>query len=87
MLGPLRDDDAILLAGDLARMTPSADPMDRRLCRVAVHYRTRALQAEDRLRYAIDLIRAGLVGEAMLEMDRLLSGDPGFEFSKKGEGS
>lgn len=84
-LGPLSDDDAILIGGDLARLTEAADPMDRRLCRLAAHYRNRALQAEDRLRYAIDLIRAGLDGEAMHEMERLFA-DPGFEFAKGAEG-
>ena len=81
MLGPLRDDEAILLAGDLSEMTDAADPMDRRLCRLAAHYRNRALQAEDRIRYGLDLLRSDLIAEAEFELDRLF-GDPGFEFAK-----
>ncbi len=49
MLGPVNDDEAILLAGDLASMTDAADAMERRLIRLACHYRQRALMAEDAL--------------------------------------
>lgn len=49
MLGPVKDDDAILLSGDLAEMTSASDPMERRLVRLACHYRQRALMAEDAL--------------------------------------
>ena len=49
MLGPVSEGDAILLAGDLAEMTDAADTMERRLVRLAAHYRQRALMAEDAL--------------------------------------
>lgn len=49
MLGPVPDDDAVLLSGDLAEMTDAADPLERRLVRLACHYRQRALMAEDAL--------------------------------------
>lgn len=49
MLGPVKDDEAILLSGDLAEMTSASDPMERRLVRLACHYRQRALMAEDAL--------------------------------------
>jgi hypothetical protein len=48
-LGAIRDTEAILIADDLARMTDAADPMERRLVRLASHYRQRALMAEDAL--------------------------------------
>lgn len=50
MLGPVKDDEAILLSGDLAKMTDAADTLERRLVRLACHYRQRALMAEEALR-------------------------------------
>lgn len=49
MLGPVNNDDAILLSGDLAEMTDASDSLERRLVRLACHYRQRALMAEDAL--------------------------------------
>lgn len=59
MLGPVRDDDAILLSGDLAEMTSASDPMERRLVRLAAHYRQRALMAEDALDNVVMAARDG----------------------------
>lgn len=49
MLGPISEGESILLAGDLANKTDAAESMDRRLVRLASHYRQRALMAEDAL--------------------------------------
>jgi len=47
------------------------------------HWRKRAEQAEDRLRYGIMLIRDGFFNEAIFEMSRLLDGDAEFEFYQR----
>lgn len=81
MLGQICSADAVLLAGDLASMTDAAESMETRLCRLATHYRNRAMQAEDRISYALELLASGYTGEAAMELDRLF-GDPSFEISK-----
>lgn len=73
----MREADAILLAGDLARMDATV-PLQTRLARLAAYYRQRAMEAEDRIAYGVNLMRNGLLDEADFELSRLIDGDPAF---------